>query len=129
MATHSNGISALAQVGWLICASLRHSLVVPNSNPLAGLVEGDETEVACRSKHVPVPSWWTLSPGQDHRRRRRRGQGWRSRTIRLAEVAAFERTNQNRTVEDPCAFAITATQGQARSGSHPLGHVVLAKTC
>jgi hypothetical protein len=51
MATPSNGISALAtatparsrpvQVGWLICAKLRHSRVAPNRNPFAGLVEVD----------------------------------------------------------------------------------------
>jgi ISXO2-like transposase domain/Transposase zinc-ribbon domain len=64
MATHSNGISALQlqrQLGlgsyksaWLICAKLRRSMVAPNRNPLAGLVEVDETEIACRSKHGPV---------------------------------------------------------------------------
>jgi ISXO2-like transposase domain len=64
MATHSNGISALAlqrplalgsyKSGWLICAKLRHSMVAPNRNPLAGLVEVNETEIACRSKYGPV---------------------------------------------------------------------------
>jgi ISXO2 transposase-like protein/transposase-like zinc ribbon protein len=64
MATHSNGISALQlqrqlalgsyKSAWLICAKLRHSMVAPNRNPLAGLVEVDETEIACRSKHGPV---------------------------------------------------------------------------
>jgi hypothetical protein len=39
---------------WLICAKLRHSMVAPDRNPLAGLVEVDETEIACRSKHDPV---------------------------------------------------------------------------
>src|SRR5271163_2123546 len=29
-------------------------MVAPNRNPLAGLVEVDETEIACRSKHGPV---------------------------------------------------------------------------
>ena len=60
MATDSNGISALQlqrQLGfgsyktaWLICAKLRRSMVAPDRNPLAGLVEVDETGIACRSK-------------------------------------------------------------------------------
>ena len=64
MATHSNGISAAQlqrQLGfgsyktaWLICAKLRCSMVAPDSNPLAGLVEVDETEIACRSKYDPL---------------------------------------------------------------------------
>jgi hypothetical protein len=64
MATHSNGISALQlqrqlalgsyKSAWLICAKLRHSMVAPNRNPLAGLVEVDETEIVCRSKYGPV---------------------------------------------------------------------------
>ena len=64
MATHSNGISALQlqrqlalgsyKSAWLICAKLRHSMVAPDRNPLAGLVEVDETEILCRSKHGPV---------------------------------------------------------------------------
>jgi hypothetical protein len=64
MATHSNGISALQlqrqlalgsyKSAWLICAKLRGSMVAPDRNPLTGLVEVDETEIACRSKHDPV---------------------------------------------------------------------------
>jgi hypothetical protein len=63
MATHSNGISALQlqrQLGlgsyksaWLICAKLRRSMVASGRSPLAGLVEVDETEIACRSKNDP----------------------------------------------------------------------------
>jgi hypothetical protein len=64
MATHSNGISALQlqrqlalgsyKSAWLLCAKLRHSMVAPNRNPLIGLAEVDETEIACHSKHGPV---------------------------------------------------------------------------
>src|SRR5438105_5012167 len=64
MATHSNGISALQlqrqlalgsyKTAWLMCAKLRRSMVAPGRSPLAGLVEVDETEIACRSKHDPV---------------------------------------------------------------------------
>ncbi len=64
MGTHSNGISALQLQGqlalgsyktaWLMCAKLRRSMVAPGRNALAGLVEVDETEIACRSKHDPV---------------------------------------------------------------------------
>src|ERR1700745_2969985 len=61
MATHSNGISALQlqrqlafgsyKTAWLICAKLRSSMLAPGRSPLAGLVEGDETDIACRSKN------------------------------------------------------------------------------
>src|ERR1700716_385461 len=64
MATHSNGISALQlqrqlalgsyKTAWLMCAKLRRSMVAPGRSPLAGLVEVDETEIACRSKNDPV---------------------------------------------------------------------------
>ena len=64
MATHSNGISALQlqrQLGlgsyksaWLLCAKLRRSMVASDRNPLAGLVEVDETEIVCRSKNDPL---------------------------------------------------------------------------
>jgi hypothetical protein len=64
MATHSNGISALQlqrqlalgsyKTAWLLCAKLRRSMVAPGRSALAGLVEVDETEIACRSKHDPV---------------------------------------------------------------------------
>ena len=63
MATHSNGISARQRqrqlalgsykTAWLICAKLRRSMVAPGRDPLAGLVEVDETAIACRSKHDP----------------------------------------------------------------------------
>jgi hypothetical protein len=63
MATHSNGISALQlqqqlalgsyKTAWLLCAKLRASMVAPDRNPLCGLVEVDETEIACRSKNDP----------------------------------------------------------------------------
>src|SRR6185312_12022124 len=64
MATHSNGISALQlqrqlalgsyKTAWLICAKLRRSMVASGRDPLAGLVEVDETEIACRSKYDPL---------------------------------------------------------------------------
>ena len=60
MATHSNGISALQlwrQLGlgsyktaWLLCAKLRRAMVAPDRNPLAGLVEIDETTINHRTK-------------------------------------------------------------------------------
>jgi hypothetical protein len=64
MATHCNGISALQlqrQLGlgsyksaWLLCAKLRRSMVAPGRSALAGLVEVDETEIACRGKNDPL---------------------------------------------------------------------------
>ena len=63
MATHSNGISALQlqrqlalgsyKSAWLLCAKLRRSMLAPGRSPLAGLVEVDETELACRSTNDP----------------------------------------------------------------------------
>ena len=64
MATHSNGISALQlqkQLGlgsyktaWLLCAKLRRAMVAPGRQPLAGLVEVDETTIPCRSDDDPL---------------------------------------------------------------------------
>ena len=64
MATHSNGISALQlqqqlalgsyKTAWLLCAKLRASMVAPDRNPLCGLVEVDETEIACRKNDPPA---------------------------------------------------------------------------
>jgi hypothetical protein len=64
MATHSNGISALQlqmQLGigsyktaWLLCAKLRRAMVEPERNPLAGLIEVDETTIPHRTKDDPV---------------------------------------------------------------------------
>src|SRR5260370_9117482 len=74
MATHSNGISAVQlqrqlafgsyKTAWLLCAKLRRSMLAPGRSPLAGLVEVDETEIACRSKNDPA----TGGGGGDHPR-------------------------------------------------------------
>ena len=63
MATHSNGISALQlqrQLGlgsyktaWLLCSKLRQAMVAPERNPLAGLIEIDETTIHHRTKDDP----------------------------------------------------------------------------
>lgn len=70
MATHSNGISARQlwlQLGlgsyktaWLLCAKLRHAMVDPEREPLAGLVEVDETAILFRTKDEPV----VVKPGR-----------------------------------------------------------------
>jgi hypothetical protein len=64
MATHSNGLSALqmqAQLGlgsyktaWLLCHKLRRAMVDPDREPLAGVVEVDETSISFRTKDDPV---------------------------------------------------------------------------
>jgi hypothetical protein len=64
MATHSNGISALQlmrQLGlgsyktaWLLCAKLRRAMVAPDRNPLAGIVEVDETTIPHRTRQDPI---------------------------------------------------------------------------
>ena len=42
------------KTAWLLCAKLRRSMVAPGRGPLAGLVEVDETAIACRRKHDPL---------------------------------------------------------------------------
>src|SRR5467141_100885 len=64
MATHSNGISALQLQRQLSlasyktagrrCARLRVSMLAPGGSRLAGLLECDETEIACRDKNNPI---------------------------------------------------------------------------
>ena len=100
MATHSNGISALQlqeQLGlgsyktaWLLCAKLRRAMVAPGRQPLAGLVEVDETEIPCRTKDDPLDRRRRAQPpGQDARspaRSRSRAAGpaacgWRDRGL------------------------------------------------
>jgi ISXO2-like transposase domain len=70
MATHKNGISARQlwrQLGigscksaWLLCTKLRQAMVDPAREPLAGLVEVDETSIPFRTKNEPV----TAKPGR-----------------------------------------------------------------
>src|SRR3954449_12085490 len=72
MATHSNGISALQlqkQLGlgsyktaWLLAAKLRRAMVAPGRQPLAGLVEIDETAIVCRSEDDPRTGGGGRSP-------------------------------------------------------------------
>jgi hypothetical protein len=74
MATHSNGISALQlqrqlafgsyKTAWLICAKLRCSMLAPGRSPLAGLVEVDETEIACRSLPIPACTAGPCAPSE-----------------------------------------------------------------
>jgi hypothetical protein len=64
VATHSNGISALQLQGklgigsykaaWLLLHKLRKSMVDSDRDPLAGMVEVDETSIAFRTKDDPV---------------------------------------------------------------------------
>lgn len=93
MATHSNGISALqlkSQLGlgsyktaWLLCAKLRTAMVNPERTPLSGLVEVDETAIACRSKGEPTAA------------QRNAGMG-RSAQGKLLVAGAIEVDDQNR---------------------------------
>src|SRR3954447_22649958 len=70
VATHRNGISARqlwSQLGlgsyktaWLLLRKLRRAMVDPEREPLAGLVEVDETSTPCRGRDEPV------RPGRAH---------------------------------------------------------------
>jgi transposase-like protein len=72
MASHKNGISARQlwrQLGlgsyktaWLLCTKLRHAMVDPAREPLAGLIEVDETSIPFRTKNEPVAA----KPGRAH---------------------------------------------------------------
>src|SRR3954451_2740964 len=70
MATHANGISARQlwgqlrlrshQAAWLLVRKLRRAMVDPEREPLAGLVEVDETSLPSRAKGEPA------RPGRSH---------------------------------------------------------------
>ena len=70
MATHKNGISARqlwlqlglgsSKTAWLLCAKLRRAMVAPGREPLAGLVEVDETTIPFRTKDEPA----VVKPGR-----------------------------------------------------------------
>ena len=72
MATHADGISARQlwkQLGlgsyesaWLLLQKLRRAMVDPGREPLAGLVEVDETSLPFRAKDGPVRA----KPGRSH---------------------------------------------------------------
>jgi transposase-like protein len=72
VATHRNGISARqlrSQLGlgsyktaWLLLRKLRRAMVDPEREPLAGLVEVDETSLSFRTKDDPVAA----RPGRAH---------------------------------------------------------------
>ncbi len=72
VATHKNGMSARQlwlQLGlgsyktaWLLLRELRRAMVDPEREPLAGLVEVDETSLSFRTKDDPV----TAKPGRSH---------------------------------------------------------------
>src|SRR5256885_12594592 len=72
VATHRNGMSARQlwlQLGlgsyktaWLLLRKLRRAMVDPRREPLAGLVEVDETSLSFRTKDDPV----TAKPGRSH---------------------------------------------------------------
>src|SRR3712207_2342977 len=72
VATHRNGISARQlwlQLGlgsyktaWLLLRKLRRTMVDPDREPLAGLVEADETSLPFRGKDEPVAP----KPGRPH---------------------------------------------------------------
>jgi transposase-like protein len=63
MATHTNGLSARQlqsvlglgsyRTAWMLAAKLRRAMVAPERQPLAGLVEVDETSVPLRTKDDP----------------------------------------------------------------------------
>jgi len=72
VATHSNGISALqlqtqAGIGsyktaWFLLHRLRKSMVAPDRDALAGVIEVDESSIPFRTQHEPVAGGQGRSP-------------------------------------------------------------------
>ena len=137
MATHSNGISALQlqrqlalgsyKTAWLMCAKLRRSMLTPDRSPLAGLVEVDETEIACRSKHDPL----TGGGGRSHQGKMLivgavevQDGGAGPGRIRLAEVADYSTSSLHPFVAQNLATgAIAKTDGwSAYPGAPGVSH-------
>jgi hypothetical protein len=121
MATHSDGISALQlqrelafgpyKTAWLICAKLRGSMLAPGRSPLAGLVEVDETAIACCRKTDPVT-----------------GGGRRSRQGKMLVVGAAEFRDGG-----PGRIRLSQVPGYSAAGLHAflaanLGPAAIAKT-
>ena len=121
MATHSNGISALQlqrqlafgsyKTAWLICAKLRCSMLAPGRSPLAGLVEVDETQIACRSKNDPV----TGGGGRSHQGKMLvvgavevEDGGLGPGRIRLSQVADYSAASLHAFLADNVAAGATA---------------------
>jgi Transposase zinc-ribbon domain len=86
VATHKNGISARQlwrQLGlgsyktaWLLLRKLRRAMVDPEREPLAGLVEVDETSIPFRGKDEPArPRARRQAPDRGRGRDRRQGPG------------------------------------------------------
>src|SRR5438477_5298709 len=121
MATHSNGISALQlqrqlafgsyKTAWLICAKLRCSMLAPGRSPLAGLVEVDETQIACRSQIDPV----TGGGGRSHQGKMLvvgavevEDGGLGPGRIRLSQVADYSAASLHAFLADNVAAGATA---------------------
>jgi transposase-like protein len=139
MATHSNGISALQlqkQLGlgsyksaWLLCAKLRRAMLEPGRNPLAGLIEIDETTIHHRTKEDPPAG----GQGRSHDGKllivgavEIKGQGPQSGPgrIRLAAIEDFSAASLHRFMAAAIAAASTAkTDGWAGyPGAPELSH-------
>src|ERR1700752_25157 len=137
MATHSNGISALQlqrqlafgsyKPPWWTCAKLRHSMLAPGRSLLAGLVEVDETEIACRSKDDPL----TGGGGRSHPGKIRvvgavevEGSGLGPGRIRLSQVPDYSAASRHAFLAANLAPGATArTDGwSAYPGAAGLNH-------
>ena len=94
-----------------MCAKLRRSMVAPDRSPLAGLVEVDETEIACRSKNDPLTGGGRRSHqgkmlvvGAVEVADSRAGPG----RIRLAELADYSADSLHPFIADNLAAGATA---------------------
>ena len=110
-----------------MCAKLRRSMLTPDRSPLAGLVEVDETEIACRSKHDPL----TGGGGRSHQGKMLivgavevQDGGAGPGRIRLAEVADYSTSSLHPFVAQNLATgAIAKTDGwSAYPGAPGVSH-------
>ena len=115
------------KTAWLMCAKLRRSMLTPDRSPLAGLVEVDETEIACRSKHDPL----TGGGGRSHQGKMLivgavevQDGGAGPGRIRLAEVADYSTSSLHPFVAQNLATgAIAKTDGwSAYPGAPGVSH-------
>ena len=137
VATHRNGISARQlwlQLGlgsyktaWLLLRKLRRAMVDPGREPLAGLVEVDETSIPFRTREEPVAA----KPGRSHQGKlliagaveiKGKGPG-RVRLVAITSYSAESLGGFVKAARSPAAARSSATAGPATPRSRTSGTI------
>src|SRR5690349_15930206 len=133
MATHANGISARQlwrQLGlgsyktaWLLVRKLRRAMVDPEREPLAGLVEVDETSLPFRARGEPA------RPGRSHGRseERRVGKECRSRWARSLSSRRRHTRSLRDWSSDVCSSDLRQLWRQLGLGSYKTAWLLVRK--